>query len=399
MKPASSPPHLITLILLSAFTPLSLNMFSPSLAHIAIDLNTDYSLVSLAIAGYLMVAAVVHLIVGALSDKFGRRPIILWSLGIFAVASFGCALSQNIWLFLGFRLLQGGVIAGYTLSLAIVRDMTTEQKAAGLIGYMAMSMAIAPMLGPMIGGLFDTLWGWRSVFWFYALAATAIWTLAWLDLGETNQRSADSTGQRVRETVLLLRTPRFWGFTLCASLAVGTFYLFIAGAPLVAKSAFDLSTSTLGIYIGASTGGFVAGAFVSGRIASRFSDVTTMMIAGRLVACAGLFTGLVLVLLGILTPITYFGATVFIGIGNGLTMPSAQAGIMSVRPGLAGTAAGVNGSLTSFFGVILTIAAGFLMTETNAALVLMLLMLFAPTVGLAAAVWVRRAGRRAAVSA
>ena len=146
---SASPPHLSTLVLLTAFSTLSLNMFLPSLANIARDLETDYATVSLAVSGYLAVTAVIQLIAGPLSDRVGRRPVLLGALAIFTGASVICAMAENIWVFLAFRMIQGGMIAGYALSLAIVRDTTDERRAAGLIGYISMAMAIAPMLGPV----------------------------------------------------------------------------------------------------------------------------------------------------------------------------------------------------------------------------------------------------------
>ena len=110
MRAATTPPHLHTLILLTAFSPVTLNMFPPSLANIADDLQTDYAVVSLAIAGYLAVTAVIQLIAGPLSDRFGRRPVLLSALSVFTLASMGCALADDIWTFLAFRMLQGSML-------------------------------------------------------------------------------------------------------------------------------------------------------------------------------------------------------------------------------------------------------------------------------------------------
>ena len=182
MNAPNSPPTLFTLILLTAFSTLTLNMFLPSLANIAADLDTSYAKVSLAVAGYLAVTAVIQLIVGPLSDRIGRRPVLLGAIVIFTFASLGSALTTNIWVFLAFRVFQGGMIAGYALSLAIVRDTDSERKAVGLIGYISMAMAVAPMLGPMLGGVLDTAFGWRANFYFYAGAGLLLLAICWIDL-------------------------------------------------------------------------------------------------------------------------------------------------------------------------------------------------------------------------
>ncbi len=127
---ATTPPKLSTLVLLTALSVLSLNMFLPSLSNMVEDLETDYALVSLSIAGYLAITSFLQLIMGPLSDRFGRRPVLLAGLVIFSFASLVCALATNIWVFLAFRLLQGAVISGAALSRAVIRDIAPEQEAA-----------------------------------------------------------------------------------------------------------------------------------------------------------------------------------------------------------------------------------------------------------------------------
>ena len=182
---------MLTLVLLTALSVLSLNMFLPSLSNIARDFQTDYALVNLSIAGYLAITAVLQLIMGPLSDRYGRRPVILAGLAIFVLASLGCALATGIWAFLGFRIVQGAIISGAALSSAVVRDMVPAQEAASLLGYIAMAMAVAPMLGPMFGGALDELFGWRASFWSFAGLGVALLVLCWVDLGETNKAPSE----------------------------------------------------------------------------------------------------------------------------------------------------------------------------------------------------------------
>ncbi|WP_317960762.1 MFS transporter [Phaeobacter inhibens] len=191
MSRLRTPPHLITLILLTGFSPLSLNMFLPSLANIAVDLETDYGTVAWAVSGYLTVTAIIQLIIGPMSDRIGRRPVLLGVLLAFVFASLGCVSAQNIEAFLLCRMLQGGIIGGYALSLAIVRDTRSEREAVSLIGYIGMTMAIAPMVGPMLGGLLDTFLGWRSIFAFYAASGFGLLILCWLDLGDPSDDRAE----------------------------------------------------------------------------------------------------------------------------------------------------------------------------------------------------------------
>ena len=382
----STPPHLITLVLLTAFSVLSLNMFLPSLPNIAGDLETDYATVSLAVSAYLAITAIIQLIAGPLSDRIGRRPVLLAALAMFTVASLVCANADNIWVFLGARMLQGGIISGYVLSLAIVRDTTSERKAAGLIGYISMAMALAPMLGPVLGGVLDATFGWRANFYVYALAGVGLLLLCLFDLGETKPETSNETAGVTQSALALLNEPRFWACSLCTAFSTGAFYIFLTGAPLVAQSTFGVSTAELGVYIGSITGGFMTGSFISGRLAPRYA-LATMMLAGRCVACTGLLIGLLAVALGFLSPLVFFASTLCVGIGNGITMPGSNTGAMSVKPELAGSAAGLNGALTVACGAVLTTVTGQVLGQDGTAIALLVLMLAASGAGLLTALW------------
>jgi MFS transporter, DHA1 family, multidrug resistance protein len=382
---AQSPPHIVTLILLTAFSTLSLNMFLPSLASIAADFSADYSTVSLSVAGYLAVTAVIQLIVGPLSDRIGRRPVLLVALLLFTCASLACALAQDVWTFLAFRMLQAGMISGYAISLAIVRDTTSERQTAALIGNISMAMAIAPMLGPMLGGVLDTAFGWRANFFFYAISGLVLLMLCWVDLGETKPEDDGLGNSRAENVGTLVCEPLFWAYSLSSAFSTGAFYIFLTGSPLVATSTFGVTTAELGFYIGTITAGFFLGSFLSGRLAPRY-EPTTMMLAGRITACLGLSIGLVVMLSGYLSTVLFFGSTVFVGLGNGLTIPSSNAAAMSVRPRLAGSAAGLSGALAVAGGAMLTSLTGLVLPEEGAAPLLLLLMLVASSAGLIAVV-------------
>jgi Bcr/CflA subfamily drug resistance transporter len=390
---AASPPRLFTLILLSALAVLPVNMFLPSLSNIAQEFEADYALVNLSIAGYAGIAAILQLIMAPLSDRFGRRPILLAGLAMFILASLGCALAADIWAFLVFRLLQGTIISGYAVSLAIIRDSSREREAASLIGYVAMAWAVAPMLGPMLGGVLDELFGWRASFWAFVVLGVAVLALCWVDLPETNKTPSDTIMKQFRTYPELFRSRRFWAYALCMAFSTGAFYAFLGGAPLAAKTVFEISPATLGFYMGTITAGFVLGSFLSGRYAKRY-PLTTMMIAGRIVACTGLVVGLALFLAGAVRLMSFFGPCMFVGLGNGLTMPSASAGALSVRPKLAGSASGLAGALTVAGGAVISSITGAVLTEDNSAYALLGVMLLSSLTALFAALYVLWADRR-----
>lgn len=393
MTTCRTPPHLATLVLLTACSTLTINMFLPSLAAIAADLNAGYGTVSLSMAGFLAVTGGVQLVLGPLSDRIGRRRLMLAALAVFTVASAGCALAQNIWAFLLFRMLQGAMIAGYVLSIAIVRDTSSQQRAASLIGYISVAMAVFPMLGPVAGGVIDALWGWRAVFWFFALSGALMLLLCWADLGET--RPAIPAGPQDGVSLLSLAGERsFWAFTLCSAASKGVFYIFLIGVPLIAGPVFGLDAAQSGLALGSISAGFIAGSCLSGWLAMTAAPAV-LIFSGRCVACGGLLAGLMLYHAGGLPPLVFFACTACAGLGNGLTIPSSNAAAMSVRPDLAGSAAGINGALTVACGALMTAAAGVLIPPEGGAAALLVLMLAASGAGLLAALWASgQAGRQ-----
>ncbi|MBB5515034.1 Bcr/CflA subfamily drug resistance transporter [Rubricella aquisinus] len=382
--PAHSPPHLFTLVLLTGVSILSLNMFLPSLPQMAAEFEVSYALMAVSVGGYLGLTAVLQIIMGPMSDRFGRRPLLLTGLGVFTLASIGCVLAQDIWTFLLCRMMQGTVIACASVTRAVVRDTHTTREAASKIGYISMAMAAAPMLGPSVGGVMDEFFGWRSVFVLFSLLGLACFLLTYFDLGETNKNPSPTIRQQFRAYPELIRSEAFWAYAICMSFSVGAFYVFQSGAPLVAAAVFDLSPSLLGVAIGSITLGFFFGTFLSGRIASKVR-LSTMMIAGRISATSGMVIALALLGLGFESVWTYFTPVLLVGFGNGLTLPSAGAGALSVRPDLAGGASGLSGAMMVAIGGVLTSLAAAALTPEQAAPMLLWIMLAVILIAFAAA--------------
>lgn len=388
MRPAQTNPHLVTLIFCTALSVLALNMFLPSLANIAAEFQVDYGVANLSLAGFLVISAVMQLIVGPLSDRFGRRPVLLVAVLVFTLASVGAALAPDINSFLAFRLLQSVIVVGTVVPRAAVRDIFDTKAAARTLGYVTMAMALAPMLGPMVGGVLDMLFGWRSSFWLYTALGALVLALVWGDFGETNQQKSATFRAQMRRYPLLFTSRRFWGYSLCIAFSLGGFYCFITGAPLVASSWFDLNTALVGLGVGIITGGFMVGNFVSARLISHV-PLLNLIIAGRISAVIGPVLGLVIFSSGLGTPALFFGSAVLVGFGNGLTVANASTGLMSVRPELAGSAAGLSGALGVAVGAVLTTVTGTLVQPENAPFVVMALILGCSLLALAAALYVR----------
>jgi len=367
-------PHIATLILLAGISALAMNIFLPSLPNMTDYFQTDYRLMQLSVAVYLAVNAVLQIIVGPISDKFGRRPVILWGIGLFLLATLGCLYAPSAEVFLFFRMCQAVIAVAMVLSRAVVRDMFPQDQAASMIGYVTMGMAVVPMIGPAVGGVLDEIFGWRANFWTLFILGALIMVLAWADLGETAAKSGRTLRQQYREYPELLRSPRFWGYSLSSGLSSGAFFAYLGGAPFVGTEVFGMSPSTLGIYFGAPALGYFAGNFLTGRFATRFG-INRMVLWGCGLCTFGVALSLAIFLAGYGTPVSFFGLMTFVGLGNGLCIPNATAGMLSVRPHLAGTASGLGGAIMIGGGAILSALAGALLAPETGAFPLLWIML------------------------
>ena len=340
-----SAPRGTVLVLLTALSVLPVNIYLPALPKIAATFQADFALVNLSVTGYAIATAVTEIFAGAVSDRYGRRPVALWSVSIFIAASIGCALAPNIGVFLMFRALQAAIAACFSVAMVVIKETSSEREAASRIGYAAMGWAIAPMLGPTFGGVLDELFGWRSIFVVLAMLGAAIFALSRHELKETATYSPRPKRHYLASYGQLLSSARFWAYTLCMAGSTGTLYVFLGGAPLALNGALGGSSAKLGLYMGMVPAGFIVGSFVVGRCGSR-THRSTILVFARLLTCIGLLIGLILSMMGITDALAFFGPCMFIGIGNGLTIPTASLGVMSVDADLAGTATGLAAAMS-----------------------------------------------------
>ncbi|CUH52804.1 multidrug effflux MFS transporter [Shimia marina] len=384
-----SPPNIFTLILLAGVSALCMNIFLPSLPSMTAYFDTDYGVMQLSIAVYLAVNAVLQIVVGPISDKFGRRPVILSGMAIFLLATLGCIYAPNAAIFLTFRMLQAAVVVAMVLSRAVVRDMVPTDQAASMIGYVTMGMTVVPMIGPALGGLLDATFGWQASFWMLFLLGLAIFWITYRDLGETKTSSGLTLPQQFREYPELLTSPRFWGYSLANGFTSGAFFAYLGGAPFVATEFFGMSATKMGVYFGAPALGYFIGNFLSGRYSARFG-VNRMVFTGCAICGLGIAASLSIFAAGLGSAEIFFGFMTFVGIGNGLAIPNATAGALSVRPHLAGTAAGLSGAIMIGGGAALSALAGALLTTETGAFPLLWLMLATSVLGVTAIAMVIR---------
>ncbi|WP_293452395.1 multidrug effflux MFS transporter [Planktotalea sp.] len=385
----TTPPHIITLIALAGLSALSMSIFLPSLPNMAAHFKTDYWVLQMSVAAYFAMNAILQIIIGPISDNLGRRPVILWGLALFTLASIGCIYAPNATIFLLFRMCQAIIVTAMVLSRAIIRDMIPAEQAASMIGYVTMGMAVVPMIGPMIGGVLDETFGWQSSFWLMAIFGAVLFWVCLRDQGETKRATGETLRQQFGHYPELFSSQRFWGYSLASGLTSGAFFAYLGGAPYVGTEIFDLSPSVLGFYFGAPALGYFLGNFVSGRYSIRIG-INNMVLYGAIVATVATGLSLLIFGFGFGTPASFFGFMTLVGIGNGMTIPNATSGMLSVRPHIAGTASGLGGALMIGFGAILSALAGLVLADGDSAMPVLWLMVASTAGGLVAALWVIR---------
>ncbi|MEM1038418.1 MAG: multidrug effflux MFS transporter [Pseudomonadota bacterium] len=392
-KVKRTPPAMSTLVLMAGSSVLAMNVFLPMLPAIARELNTTPAMAQYVLTVFLATSALAQLIIGPASDRFGRRPVVLACSAIFLVATLVCMFATSIEMLIVGRIFQATSAANLALSRAIIRDLFDREKAASMIGYVTMAMAVIPMLGPVAGGFIGEMFGWRGPFAMLFIIGVLMIILIWFDVGETHTPVRNPVGEQIRDYGSLLKEPLIWGYLGCATLASGAYFAFLGGAPFVGEIVLGLSPAALGAFFGFVALGYMFGNFLSGRY-SQSVGIEPMMLYGGLVAAAGVALSLGLMSLFEPHAIYLFGPMLLVGMGNGMTLPNANAGAVSVRPELAGSASGLAGFMQIGGGAALAILSGMLISAENQGMPLYIIM-FASSIGGAviAAIMYQRAKR------
>ena len=393
----TTPPKIVTLILMAGLSALTMNIFLPSLPGMAVYFGVPYGVMQQSVALYLALSAALQIIIGPISDRYGRRKVLLGSLILFLLATIGTLLAPTAAWFLVLRMAQAVIASGMVLSRAVVRDMVADARAASMIGYVTMGMSLVPMLGPVIGGVLDDLYGWKANFALLLILGVATLALVWADLGETATLRRVSLMDQVRSYPALFASRRFWGYTLAAAFASGCFFAFLGGAPYVGDKIFGLSSTHVGALFALTAIGYAAGNFLAGRYSVR-TGMNRMILLGTLVTSFGLVLLALLTLASLSGPTTFFGLTLFMGLGNGICLPNANAGMLSVRPDLAGTASGLGGAILIGGGAALAAVAGMLLGPGSSEMPLILLMLASSIASVIAILFVMRRARQIGAS-
>lgn len=375
--PTAPRPSLLILVAISGLGPLALNIFVPSMPGLQAAFGVDYATAQLTLTLYLIGMAGCQIFYGPLSDRLGRRPVLLGGLALFVAASTVAALAPSIEVLIAARLAQAvGGAAGIVLSRAIVRDLYGRERAASVLGYVTVAWAVAPMLAPGIGGLLDVVGGWRASFYLLIVLGLLVLGGALRSLHETHHQRNEGGGLVV--SLLegyrwLVRRPRFWLYTLTVGFSSSVFFSFLGGAPYLMVEVMHRSPLDYGMWFVIVSAGWMLGNFLSGRYSERLG-VDRMLLAGAALAALASAAGLTLGLTGPLQPWMIFVPMTFAACGNGMTMPNGFAAVVSLNPAVAGAAAGLTGCLQIGTGALASQAVGFLQTYEPLAMFGMMLL-------------------------
>ena len=361
----------------TAIGPTSLNILVPAVPQLSRDLGADIAILQLTVSLFLIGLGGAQLVMGPLSDRFGRRPVMLGGLALTALSSLAAiAMASAEGLILA-RIVQAvGASTGIVVGRAIIRDLFDRNRAAAMIGLVATVMVVVPTFGPLIGGVLDTAFGWQSIFIFMFIFSLMVLAWAALTLPETRGFNAPAATQAGFRADLgeLAANRRFWGYVLVASLGSATFFAFLGGGPHVVVTLMGRTSAEYGIWFAIGSIGYMAGNFGSSRLSVRHG-IEPLILWGIGIEVLGVVIATVLAATAMhWGPAIVFMPQMIVSLGNGLLLPGAIAGAVGIRPHAAGTAAGITGCTQMAIGAAVTQFSGMLLAGASSALPLALLM-------------------------
>lgn len=355
---------IVILASLVALGPLTIDMYLPALPGMVDDLDTTTSRAQLTISSFLLGFALFHLVCGPLSDRFGRKPILLGGMALYLAASIACARATEIDEFILYRFLQGvGACVGPTLGRAMARDIYGPRRAAQALAYIAMIMALAPAIAPTLGGVLLEYYSWPAIF--VTLSAYAMLSMAlivvWLpeSLPEIRSLHPLSIG---RGYLLLITSRRYIATTTSSALLYAGMVCYLSASSFIFIDMMGVPTRYFGLLFLPTVAGYVAGNALSTRLARKLSSQQVMWLGVQfavLSAAAMLLTSLLWFHpLGVVLPMCVYSAAL------GIVLPHAMATALQPYPHMAGTASALLGFIQMGLSAVAGAVVGLLLVDS-----------------------------------
>ncbi len=263
----------LLLACLGMMGPFAVDTYLPAFARIGESIGATPVQMQQTLSANLLGFAVMNLFHGALSDSVGRRPVVLWGIGVFTLASVGCALADSIGTLVLFRALQGmSAGAGMVVSRAIIRDMFPPADAQRVMAQVTIYFGVAPAVAPMVGGFLVVHADWHAIFWFLAVVGGLLWTANWRLLPETlhaEARQPFRAGSLLRGYWRLVKSPRFLALVLASGIPFNGMFLYVLSTPVFLGEHLKLGPQQFFWFFVLTIGGIMAGSWLSGRLAGR----------------------------------------------------------------------------------------------------------------------------------
>lgn len=317
---------------LVAFGPMSIDMYLPSLPSIGQTFGASPGDVQLTLSAFFIGFSLGQIFYGPLSDRYGRRPILLIGIGLYILTSALCAMSETIDQMIVFRFLHAlGGGAGTVVARASVRDRFDTNQASRVMSSMMVVTAIAPLFAPLVGGYILTWFGWRTIFWVLTGFGIVSWLLVALALPESHpkeKRAAGPISGTFNGYLLVLKSPVAVGCILCGGFGFAGMFAYIAGSPFVYIEIFGVSPQEYGYLFGLNIVGMIIGALLNAKIVMRAGAINMMSVGVLLAAVAGLLLVAMAVsgaggLLGLVLPLLFFVGSLNFIAANAITVASA----------------------------------------------------------------------------
>lgn len=338
---------------LSAFGPLSIDFYLPGLPRLTSDFDTGASAGQLTLTACLLGLALGQLIVGPMSDRFGRRPPLIGGLVLYCAASLACAAAPDVWVLVGLRFVQGlSGSAGIVVARSVVRDLASGVAAARLFSILMIVVGVFPILAPILGGAFLHVMSWRGLFVILAAVAAAILvaTAGWLPetLPPERRQRAGQTAVGFRE---LIHDRFFVAYSVVLGLAFAAMFSYIAGSSFVLQDIHGVSPQVYGLLFGLNALGIIACSQLNRTLVGRVS-LHRMLLAGVAAGAAAGTTLLAVVLAGGIG-LPAILPCLFVSVSSiGLVIPNATALALTDYPHAAGSASALLGMLQFAFGAV-----------------------------------------------
>jgi MFS transporter, DHA1 family, multidrug resistance protein len=341
---------LLLLVAMTGVAPISLYILVPALPMLATIFGRDIGVAQMTVSLYMVGIACSQIVMGPLSDRFGRRPVLLAGLTLMVAASVACIFAESLPQLIAARFLQAlGGASGMVTSRAIIRDLYSRERISSMISLVIAVMMIAQMLAPLTGGLLETALGWRSIFYIITAASLATTVAIALALPETRRLRTQAGGFRgdVRH---LLTSRAFIGYMLCQVLASQIIFTFAGGGPYIVVTQMGRSSAEYGAWFATTAFAYLIGNLFCVRFAPRHS-LERLIWFGLALQLLGSLLNLLWGIMGLnLAPSWLFGTQMLVMFANAFVMSNSAAGAISIRPEAAGTAAGAIGFLQMGIG-------------------------------------------------